>query len=522
MRFTTTSTAALLLAATLSGAAHAEDQGPALIAANCGSCHDREADGGFVRISRIRKTPEGWDMTISRMQRWHGVKITPDDRAALVKYLSDLQGLAPSEAEPFRYVLEQRPGVEDKPVDADLGDMCARCHTIARPGLQRRDADEWKKLVSTHVGQWPTLEFQAKSRDRDWWGIANSRTKDQLGKLWGFASSDWDQWKGHKAPDLDGAWAVSGHQPGKGDYLGVLTVKKETPDHYSVDYDLTFADGAHVSAQGKSVLYTGYEWRGALEIDGKSIHEVYALSADGQTLSGRWFDGVNDEIGADQRAVKLGKTAVLQAVEPQAVKAGGPVKISLIGAALNGPVNLGPGVKVGNIEQKPWGLEVSAEIAADTSGVRDVTAGGARLPQALAIYDKVAAVTVEPPFTIARIGDNGGATPRHAAQFEAIGYANDKEGKPTIRLGALPARWSSDNFNEAAKALDDVKFAGSIDEHGLFTPGPAGPNPQRVFQTNNVGDLKINAVVADGKGGAVSGDGHLIVTVQRWVDGWIR
>ena len=68
----------------------------------CLACHT-EVDGVFSRISDQRKTPEGWLMTIARMQIMHGLKITDEERRTVVKYLADRQGLAPSETDGYRY-----------------------------------------------------------------------------------------------------------------------------------------------------------------------------------------------------------------------------------------------------------------------------------------------------------------------------------------------------------------------------------------------------------------------------------
>lgn len=510
------------------GGAQAEGvDGAKLIAANCGTCHTPEANGKFPRISDIRKTPEGWDMTVSRMERWHQVQVDAADRAAIVKHLADTQGLAPAETAPFRYALEQRPGVVEQHADAELGQFCARCHSMARPGLQRRDGPEWQRLVNTHVGQWPSLEFQMMSRDRDWWTTANTTIKDKLAKNWGFASTAWSKWKGHVAPSPVGVWAVSGHHPGKGGYVGTMTVSGGEGDRFAVAYDLRYANGETVKAEGKSVLFTGYEWRGGVSVDGKDRREVYQLSADGARLSGRWFDAVNDELGGDVVMVKTGGKAGLAAVQPQAVKAGATARLALVGSGLDGKVTFGPGVSVLKTEARPWGLEVEIQVDAKARpGKLDAAVGESKLAGALAVYAKVDSVRVEPEMTIARIGDGGGPIPRHYAQFEAVGYLNGKDGKPgtkdDIRLGALPAQWSTDNFDDVAKALEDAKFAGTIDQTGLFTPGIAGPNPERAYHTNNVGNLKVTASLDDGAGGKVGGDAHLIVTVQRWVDGWIR
>src|SRR6267142_6968973 len=58
-------------AATAAPAA-AAGSGQDLVRTHCSGCH-RERAGEFERISGIRKTPEGWAMTLFRMRQVHGV-----------------------------------------------------------------------------------------------------------------------------------------------------------------------------------------------------------------------------------------------------------------------------------------------------------------------------------------------------------------------------------------------------------------------------------------------------------------
>ena len=44
-------------------------------------------------------------MTLSRMVRNHGLQLKEDEAHKILKYLSDNNGLAPSEITPFEYVL---------------------------------------------------------------------------------------------------------------------------------------------------------------------------------------------------------------------------------------------------------------------------------------------------------------------------------------------------------------------------------------------------------------------------------
>ena len=108
------------------------------------------------------------------------------------------------------------------------------------------------------------------------------------------------------------------------------------------------------------------------------------------------------------------------------------------------------------------------------------------------------------------------------ARFDAVGYWNGPDGQPgtedDIRIGSVPASWSVAPFNEEAEHLKDTEYAGVMDETlGIFMPGVAGPNTERPFSTNNAGNLKVLAT-----SGEATGEGQLIVTVQRWNDPPIR
>ena len=111
------------------------------------------------------------------------------------------------------------------------------------------------------------------------------------------------------------------------------------------------------------------------------------------------------------------------------------------------------------------------------------------------------------------------------AQLEALAYAVGADGKQgtadDVLLGAMPAAWSFDNLNKVAAEMKDAKFAGRIDQSGLFMTNDAGPNPQRKYRTNNAGELKVTAAVKDGTR-TVKATAPLIVTVQRFNDPPIR
>lgn len=109
-------------------AAPAHASAEALIRAKCLPCHT-EADDGISRISHQRKSPEGWLMSVARMQIIHGLKITDEERRTVVKHLADTQGLAPSETAGVRYAMERRLNT----VEAFESEKFTRCARVAIP-----------------------------------------------------------------------------------------------------------------------------------------------------------------------------------------------------------------------------------------------------------------------------------------------------------------------------------------------------------------------------------------------------
>lgn len=503
--------------------------GEALIIENCGGCHASTVDAGIARIDAVRKTPEGWQMTLDRMQRMHGVDLDSQVFTDVIKYLSDSRGLAPSEAAPWRYVLEVRPDFVDVPPSPDLNIMCGRCHTNARYGLQRRSEDDWLKHMHMHVGMFTSLEYQALGRDREWWKIATTQTPGELAEMFPLESAAWEDWKNANWTSPAGTWRVMGNQPGKGSYQGIMEVSDADDGYYSATYSLTAADGTEIAGSSTAVVYTGFEWRGSGRMNGRDTHEVYAMSVDGSEMTGRWFLEQKSENGGYFRAVRVaGSAPRVLSVSPARIRQGEAEQENAVyeihGIGLSGDVDLGPGLK--------WDAESSdsntyrGRIYSDPAvgaGARAVTVGDASMEAALAVYAQVDYVKVAPEFTIARLG--GGTTPPVDAQFEAIGYMVGADGiadtDDDVSLGMMDAQWSVEPFNEEAEKMKDVDYAGTMQPDGRFVPSVAGPNPQRKYSTNNAGNLTIRATVMDGEQ-VLEGTGHLIVTVQRWVDPPIR
>ncbi|CAM5331851.1 quinohemoprotein amine dehydrogenase subunit alpha [Thauera mechernichensis] len=491
----------------------------ALIRAKCLPCHT-EGDEGISRISQQRKSPEGWLMSVARMQIVHGLKVTDDERRTVVKYLADTQGLAPSETDGVRYALERRLNAVEQFESEQFTQMCARCHSGARVMLQRRPAEEWEHLVHFHLGQYPTTEYQALGRDRDWFGIALKEMVPELARTLPLQTEAWTQWQARAPQVVKGEWSMSGHMSGRGGFSGVMKVSAaKGKDLYALSFDGRWDDGSAMSGKGQALLYTGYEWRGDLVVDGTPMRQVFALE-DG-VLRGRMFLRDQDEIGADVVASlqQPGNSRVL-AVHPAHLKAGMAAELRIVGSGLQGEVSLPPGVRLlETIRRSNAEVVLRVEAADDARGVHQVAVGEAR-GGTLAVYDSIAAVKVMPAFAVARIGGNGTPTAKVEARFDAEAWAAGPDGKigteDDFRIGFVPANWSVEPFDEVAVRDEDVKFAGLMDAaSGVFVPGDAGPNPARRMSASNVGNLKVVAEVAQGAE-RLRGEGQVIVAPPRW------
>jgi quinohemoprotein amine dehydrogenase len=288
---------------------------------------------------------------------------------------------------------------------------------------------------------------------------------------------------------------------------------------------LFYADGSKANGAGDAILYTGYEWRASVNLEGEDTLQVMAVSESGGEMSGRWFLEDPDSIGGNIELARSdrGAAARVMTVFPPYIRIGEKATLALHGVGLGDDISLGEGVTVDRVVSRSSDVVVIEATASGSPGRRNVAAGGAAGPNLLTVFDKVDSIQVEPSYTIARVG--GGAIAPVPAQFEAVAFMSGPDGEAgtadDIRIGVMPAKWSVANHGEFAEALDDAKFAGKITRAGMFEPAVAGPNPDRPYSTNNAGDLAITASVDVG-GRTMEGTAQLIVTVQRWNDPPIR
>jgi quinohemoprotein amine dehydrogenase len=519
----------------------------------CAPCHTIDERQQMSRISFQRNTPEGWQQVIRRMAALNGLRIDPATAREVVRYLSNDHGLAPEEARPAAWEVERRWIDFKYTANADAERTCNPCHSLGRVISQRRTREEWNLLVAMHRGWYPLVDNQAFRRSgpppRDPTSDGRppdtrhpvEKAVDHLSRTFPLKTADWTAWSATMRPArLDGTWALTGKEIGKGPIYGRMVIRgvPSAPDEFTTEISYVYAaTGEQVTRTGRTIVYTGYQWRGRSDVQGRddgTLQEVMFVDRDWRAIEGRWFTGGYDELGIDVRLERVGTETRVLGANRTALRAGGAgqqIKIygvNLPGALQTSEIDLGPGVTVTTVMNV---TPQEATIAVDVSpraavGVRDLFVAGASRPRAVAVYDSIDAIKVSPEWAMARVG--GVTFPKGLAQFEARAFDNGADDRPDtpddVDLGLVPARWSLEEF-AATYDDDDIKFVGAIDaKTGVFTPNVEGPNTARKGSRNNIGDVYAVAVytpeAADGKPAkALRARAHLLVTVplyMRW------
>jgi len=505
----------------------AEVDGRAVIEKKCSQCHFRE-NGKWSRIESQRKTPEGWEMTVTRMQIVNGLEISPEEKRAVIKYLSDEYGLAPEEVKDYQYLLERKDWIVEKfPESLSLAQtVCARCHSFARAALQRRTAEDWLLHMDFHVAAFPTAEYQSGGRNIDWYGDAKRVAKEILAEQFPFETQAWTAWKSKPKPDPQGKWRLVGYQPGVGAYQGTVEITRTQGDSYKETYTVEYENGTKVSGTGTGIIYAGFQWRASVRTEGgQKARQVHFISEDGTRVTGRWFLPDHNEIGGEDVGYKIGSGAKVLAVSPKAIKATqGAISLKIFGVDLPqnpqvADISLGEGLlttKVISADSNTLVVEVAVDGKAPI-GQRDVKVGPVTGEKLLNVYDKVDYIKIVPDSAIARTG--GATAPKQFQQFEAVAFSNGADGtkgtEDDLDLGLVKAKWEVREFFRTFDE-EDVKYVGSIDQNGLYTPGEEGPNPERPFETNNAGDVWVTATYQPDGARPLMARAFLIVTVPRW------
>jgi quinohemoprotein amine dehydrogenase len=517
----------------------------------CGACHRPDDKGQMSRISFQRNTPEGWQSTIQRMASLNGLNIDPQTARQVVKYLSNNHGLAPEEAKPAAFEAERRLIDYKYTASTDTESVCTKCHSMGRVISQRRTKGEWDLLIAMHRGWYPLVDNQAFRRNgpppRDPSPDGRppdlrqpvEKALDHLSKTFPLKTPEWEAWSANMRPArLDGTWALSGWDLGKGAIYGKVTIAADSgsPDEFTTTISYRVArTGEMVSRTGRGIVYTGFQWRGRSSKgsdDSTALREVMFVDRDWRSIEGRWFTGGYDEVGLDVRLERVGAETRLLGTDRTALRTGASnQELKIYGANLpaglrSADIDLGPGLTVTKVGAVTADLAtVSVDVApAAAVGVRDLFVAGASKSKALAVFNRIDSIKVKPDWAMARVG--GVTFPKMLAQFECWAFQNGPDGKPDtpddINLGLVEAAWSMEEYT-ATYGDDDVSFVGDLDAgSGRFVPNVEGPNPERKGQRNNIGDVWIVAKYAadagDGKpANTLRARAHLLVTVPLYM-----
>ena len=542
--------AALSVSPALSAPAHAQEaEEPAgipiadpLVVDSCNRCHAVDDDGMMSRVSYMRKTPEGWQQSIRRMVTLNDVELEPETARDIVRYLSDSHGIAPEELRPGRFEVERRlidwSYGDSHDGDEDVDRACSSCHSMGRVVIQRRTREEWDLLMAMHRGYYPLSDTQGFLNlgppDPEATGPRHPMDKAvaELSGKFPLTTAEWSSWSATmRPPRIAGAWALKGHDPGRGPIYGTVEIAQgDDAADFTTRARYAYArTGEEVEREGRAFVYTGYQWRGRSFEGGNeatALREVMMVERGWNEINGRWFAGDYDEFGPDVTLLRADGPVVL-GLHPAAIRSGGSATVTVHGVNLPtgleaADLDLGPGVEVASVTLSEAHV-LSAEVVASedaAAGARDAFVAGRPVPGRFTVYKTVDRILVTPEAGMARLG--GGAFPKGFAQFEATAFSNGPDGEPEtdddLDLGFVDVEWSMEEYS-AVFDDDDIEYVGTLGANGLFDPALDGPNPDRDGMRNNVGDVWVVATYGGPGGEEVRGRAHLIVTVplyMRW------
>ncbi|MBT7639372.1 MAG: quinohemoprotein amine dehydrogenase subunit alpha [Planctomycetes bacterium] len=510
-----------------------------LIEERCVVCHARDDEGKMTRISYMRKTPEAWEISIKRMARLYFVSLSSEEAKEVVRYLAEEHGLSRQEARAAMYESERRVHWSEEDRDKDLRETCAECHTLGRVLSERRDEQEWKLLKATHLALYPLVDFQSfrgrSSRGGGGRGATSGnagggggtpssetagtsgrgRSQDRADRVLatltseqGLFSDEWRDWNQEKREvPLEGRWIVLGHEVGRGPIRGTLDLQRVASGEYQSKWTWLRANGRTVVRQGTGLFYAGHSWRGRSTSTApgelESLKEVLLLDESWTRMEGRLFTGEYNELGIEVQLLRASETPTILGVlgGEMAVPSIGN-RIEVIGSGfpekiVAGDFHLGAGITVLGVERHDES-RVNLLVSVDAGvplGRRAIDFRIHQGPRAITLYDTIDGIRIRPNPGFSRVG--GKMRPKQLERFEAVAFTRGPDGVPynedDVELMTVPVQWSLEEF-PIRPGDDDLQFVGELDsETGVFTPAIDGPNPERRFSANNIGDVYVVA-----------------------------
>lgn len=490
---------------------------------SCIACHAVN-EGKLERISDVRKSPEGWLATVQRMERIHGVQLTDEQREQIIKDLSREQGLAPEEAEPVQYWMANKPSYSEPFSESEaVNNSCINCHAGGRFEAQRRTEQEWKNLIDFHLVMFPSTYLNNRHMD---WPKEAEQAIAYLARQYKYEQKDWEKWKGNEY-DVSGKWKVVGFQATKGFYLGESEFKKDG-DKFVETKTIQFLNSNIKMEQTASVnMYGGFMLRSQYTDEkGEKQRGTYNVLKDGNLIKGDWSQAKDLGISAEETYYKVQTDSPeIILMEGKEVKIGKTTEIQVYGMNLTKATKESfttpDKVVVKNFvaesdEKATLTIEVGEKVK---PGQYDIQISNGVIHEKLTVYQNVDYIKIDPPYGLARVGGSG-PMEKMSTQITAYAYSNGKDGKKgtedDLKLMAVKAEWTLLGYPDK-KNKKDIKFIGSIDENGLFTPQAEGINHEREFMQENIGAVTVHAKAKiDGK--TFEAETHQISSVPDYVN----
>ena len=332
---------------------------------------------------------------------------------------------------------------------------------------------------------------------------------DHLAKTFPLKTPEWTAWSANMRPArLDGTWALSGWELGKGAIYGRVTITADpsSPEEFTTSATYRVArTGETITRTGRAIVYTGFQWRGRSShcggrfVDARSDDGRSRLADDGRPLvHGRLRrDRHRREAGArrrrDARARHRSHRAASRARPASSSRSTASTSASLRPR----DIDLGPGSPSRASSRDArcrhrGGRCRGHRVARHARSVRRrrVAAEGARGVRQDRQHQGEA-----------RLGDGARRwrdVPEDARAVRSVGVQQRRRrqarfARTTSSSGMVDAAWSMEEY-AATYDDDDIKFVGTLNEAtGRFTPNVDGPNPARVGSRNNIGDVWVVA-----------------------------
>lgn len=451
-------------------------------------------------------------------QQTHVVaNIPPEDATYLARYLARMypilpQELAANQTKPFDADGERvcmschgmgtirqqvkSPEAWEKTVGRMEGSQTQEVPGFRRGGFPSGWSGVWS--FGTRYGDIPPGQSWSQIRDK---------VIQSLKDTFRYDSDEWRRWlaEGSRQENLlEGTWEVAGRDD-TGSYEGTIQFRHRAQTHnqYDVTRTITYSgSGQTVTWSGEADLYGGSSLRtwytltsgpgilGAVSAaasgeqppEGKKIpiRGEFALSEDRMVFNGHWKAEGTPLPAGEEKYVRRAEAMLVLACEPDSVRRGETATVTILGrglppqeAASTTKVTFSdPALSVLALEGSVDGgrsMRARFEVAQDAEiGWKDISVTETRSGREgtgrklLVVYDNIHHLRVEPPLSVARLGEAPIAprvtdtadsprglarvVPKVPTEFKAAAYSNGPDGSPgtadDVRIREVPVEWS--------------------------------------------------------------------------------